>query len=89
MDKLVLIDQTLRDAQQSLWGFKMSTDQLAPILPVMDRVGYKSIATVGARGIIVTMRAFNEDPFERMRLLSKKLQKAPLRGSFWAWNLQG
>ena len=89
MDKLVFIDQTLRDAQQSLWGFKMSTDQLAPILPVMDRVGYKAIATVGARGIIVTMRAFNEDPFERMRLISKTLQKTPLRGSFWAWNLQG
>ena len=89
MDKLQFIDQTLRDAQQSLWGFRMSTDQLAPILPVMDRVGYKAIATVGARGVIVTMRAFNEDPFERMRLLSKTLQKTPLRGSFWAWNLQG
>jgi len=89
MDKLQFIDQTLRDAQQSLWGFRMSTDQLAPILPVMDRVGYKAISTVGARGIIVTMRAFNEDPFERMRLISKTLQKTPLRGSFWAWNLQG
>ena len=89
MDKLQFIDQTLRDAQQSLWGFKMSTDQLAPILPVMDKVGYKAISTVGARGMIVTMRAFNEDPFERMRLLSKTLQKTPLRGSFWAWNLQG
>ncbi len=89
MDKLQFIDQTLRDAQQSLWGFRMSTDQLAPILPVMDQVGYKAIATVGARGIIVTMRAFNEDPFERMRLMSQTLKKTPLRGSFWAFNLQG
>jgi oxaloacetate decarboxylase alpha subunit len=24
-----------------------------------------------------------------MRLMSRKLQKTPLRGSFWAWNLQG
>ncbi len=89
MEKLQFIDQTLRDAQQSLWGFRMSTDQLAPILPVMDQVGYKAIATVGARGIIVTMRAFNEDPFQRIRLMSKTLQATPLRGSFWAWNLQG
>jgi oxaloacetate decarboxylase alpha subunit len=87
--RLKFIDQTLRDAQQSLWGFRMSTDQLAPILPVMDQVGYKAIATVGARGIIVTMRAFKEDPFERMRLMSRTLQRTPLRGSFWAWNLQG
>lgn len=89
MEKLQFIDQTLRDAQQSLWGFRMSTDQLAPILPIIDQVGYQAVATVGARGIIVTMRAFNEDPFERMRLMSRKLQKTPLRGSFWAWNLQG
>lgn len=89
MDKLQFVDQTLRDAQQSLWGFRMSTEQLAPILPVIDQVGYEAIATVGARGIIVTMRAFNEDPFERMRLMSRKLEKTPLRGSFWAWNLQG
>jgi oxaloacetate decarboxylase (Na+ extruding) subunit alpha len=89
LSRLQFIDQTLRDAQQSLWGFRMSTDQLAPILPVMDQVGYKAIATVGARGIIVTMRAFKEDPFERMRLMSRTLQKTPLRGSFWAWNLQG
>jgi oxaloacetate decarboxylase alpha subunit len=89
VDKLQFVDQTLRDAQQSLWGFRMSTDQLAPILPVIDQVGYKAVATVGARGIIVTMRAFKEDPFERMRLMSRKLQKTPLRGSFWAWNLQG
>jgi oxaloacetate decarboxylase alpha subunit len=89
VDKLQFIDQTLRDAQQSLWGFRMSTEQLAPILPVIDQVGYQAIATVGARGIIVTMRAFNEDPFERMRLMSRTLKKTPLRGSFWAWNLQG
>jgi oxaloacetate decarboxylase alpha subunit len=89
VDKLQFIDQTLRDAQQSLWGFRMSTEQLEPILPVIDQVGYQAIATVGARGIIVTMRAFNEDPFERMRLMSRTLKKTPLRGSFWAWNLQG
>jgi len=87
--KLYFIDQTLRDGQQSLWGFRMSTEMLRPILPVMDRVGYKAIATVGARGVIVTMRAFNEDPFARMQLLAKELRQTPLRGSFWAWNLQG
>ena len=89
MKQLHFIDQTLRDGQQSLWGFRMSTEMLRPILPVMDRVGYQAIATVGARGVIVTMRAFNEDPFARMRLLAEELRQTPLRGSFWAWNLQG
>lgn len=89
MKKVQFVDQTVRDAQQSLWGFRMTTAQLAPILPVMDRVGYKIIATVGARGAIVTMREFKEDPFERMRLMVSKIKNTPLRGSFWAWNLQG
>jgi oxaloacetate decarboxylase alpha subunit len=89
MDKVHFIDQTLRDAQQSLWGFRMSTDQLVPILPALDQVGYRVVSTVGARGMIVTMRAFQENPFERMRLMSKTLKKTPIRGSFWAWNLQG
>ena len=89
MKKVDFIDQTLRDAQQSLWGFRMSTDMLSPIIPIMDKVGYKAIATVGARGVIVTMRAFKEDPFARIRLLAEGLHQTPLRGSFWAWNLQG
>lgn len=89
MNKLDFVDQTLRDAQQSLWGFRMPTDMLAPILPLMDQVGYKSIATIGGRGMIVPMRAFNENPFDRIDVLAKGLKKTPLRGSFWAWNLHG
>jgi oxaloacetate decarboxylase alpha subunit len=89
MKQVYFVDQTLRDGQQSLWGFRMSTEMLRPILPVMDRVGYKAIATVGVRGALVTMRAFKEDPFARMRLLAKELRQTPLRGSFWSWNLQG
>ena len=89
MKQLEFVDQTLRDAQQSLWGFRMTTDMMAPILSVMDEVGYKVIATVGARGMIVTMRGSNENPFERIDLLTKRLKKTPIRSSFWAFNLQG
>ena len=89
MKKLTFVDQTIRDAQQSLWGFRMTTDMLAPILPVMDQVGYKAIATVGARGMIVTMRGSNENPFARIKLLTGQLKKTPVRSSFWTFNLQG
>lgn len=89
MKKVDFVDQTLRDAQQSLWGFRMTTDMLAPILPVIDQVGYKAVATVGARGMIVTMRGSNEDPFARLRLLTDHLQRTSVRSSFWAFNLQG
>ncbi len=89
MKEISFVDQTLRDAQQSLWGFRMSTEMLRPIIPVLDEVGYKTVATVGARGIIVTMRAFHEDPWARIQVLVDGLRKTPLRGSFQPWNLQG
>lgn len=47
MDKVQFVDQTIRDAQQSLWGNMMRTDHIAPIAEMMDKVGYFEIATVG------------------------------------------
>ena len=48
-NKIYFVDQTLRDAQQSLWGYTMRTDMITPIAETMDRVGYRDIATVGFR----------------------------------------
>ncbi len=89
MKEVHFVEQTLRDAQQSLWGFRMSTEMLGPIIPVMDEVGYKAIATLGPHGIIVTMRAYHEDPFVRIHILTDGLRKTPVRGSFQPWNFQG
>jgi len=47
------VDQTLRDAQQSLWGFMMRTDHITPIAEIMDKVGYRAIATVGSQAFTV------------------------------------
>jgi len=41
--KIEFVDQTLRDAQQSLWGFTMRTDHMAPIAEMMDKVGYRAM----------------------------------------------
>ena len=41
---LSLIDTTLRDGNQSLWGATgLDTAQMLQIAPVMDRVGYEAI----------------------------------------------
>ena len=40
MNKIDFVDQTIRDAQQSLWGFTMRTDMITPIAEIMDQVGY-------------------------------------------------
>jgi pyruvate/oxaloacetate carboxyltransferase/biotin carboxyl carrier protein len=81
-NKIQFVDQTLRDAQQSLWGFTMRTDHMTPIAEMMDRVGYRAIATVGSQAFTVQVRNLNEDPWERIRILSKLITKTPLRGSY-------
>ena len=79
-EKIYFVDQTLRDAQQSLWGYTMRTDHMVPIAETMDNVGYLSIATVGSQAFTVQVRNLNEDPWERIRTLSKLITKTPLRG---------
>jgi pyruvate/oxaloacetate carboxyltransferase len=81
-NKIYFVDQTLRDAQQSLWGYMMKTEHMIPIAEKMDGVGYLSIATVGSQAFTVQVRNLNEDPWERIRILSKLITRTPLRGSY-------
>jgi pyruvate/oxaloacetate carboxyltransferase/biotin carboxyl carrier protein len=82
MTEISFVDQTLRDSQQSLWGYMMSTDHMTPIAETMDRVGYRAIATVGSQAFTVQVRNLNEDPWERIRTLSRLITKTPIRGSY-------
>src|SRR5208283_4063859 len=82
MNKIEFVDQTIRDAQQSLWGFTMRTDHMTPIAETMDKVGYRAIATVGSQAFTVQVRNLNEDPWERIRVLSRLITRTPVRGSY-------
>ena len=86
MNEIEFVDQTMRDAQQSLWGFRMSTETILPIAPMMDQVGYKAICVNGGRGAVVASRHLKENLFERFRLLSRIITKTPLRSSFVPWS---
>ncbi len=82
MSKIEIVDQSIRDAQQSLWGLMMRTDHIVPIAETMDKVGYRAIATVGSQAFTIQVRNHSEDPWERIRILSGLLPKTPLRGSY-------
>ncbi len=82
MDKVRFVDQTIRDAQQSLWGNMMRTDHILPIAEKMDKVGYLAVATVGSQAFTVQVRTHDEDPWERIRLLSGLMPSTCLRGSY-------
>jgi pyruvate/oxaloacetate carboxyltransferase len=82
MSKIDFVDQTIRDAQQSLWGLMMRTDHIVPIAEMMDKIGYRAIATVGSQAFTIQVRNHNEDPWERIRILSRLMPRTPLRGSY-------
>ena len=77
MRKIKFVDQTIRDAQQSLWAYLMTNEMLLPIAPVMDEVGFEEIATIGSMGITVQVRNLIEDPWDRIRKLAKLITKTP------------
>jgi pyruvate/oxaloacetate carboxyltransferase len=81
-NKIHFVDQTIRDAQQSLWGNMMRTDMITPIAETMDQVGYRNIATVGSQAFKVQVRNLGENPWERIRLLSRLIKNTPIRGSY-------
>jgi pyruvate/oxaloacetate carboxyltransferase len=82
VNKIDFVDQTIRDAQQSLWGLMMRTDHIIPIAEMMGRVGYRAIATVGSQAFTLQVRNHQEDPWERIRILSRLMPGTCLRGSF-------
>jgi oxaloacetate decarboxylase alpha subunit len=67
----------------------MPTEMMLPIAPAMDQVGYRAIGVVGARGAVIAKKYLDESIFDRMRLLSKKIKKTPLRSSFTSWSAFG
>ncbi len=82
MNKIDFVDQTIRDAQQSLWGLMMRTDHITPIAETMNRVGYRAVATVGSQAFTLQVRHHNENPWERIRVLSGLMPDTYLRGSY-------
>src|SRR5439155_21927153 len=78
MSRVSFIDSTLRDAHQSLWSTRMTTAMMLPVAPVLDRLGFEAIDLVGGAVFDVCVRYLREDPWERMRLMSRAITRTPL-----------
>jgi pyruvate/oxaloacetate carboxyltransferase len=82
MNKIAFVDQTIRDAQQSLWGNMMRTDHITPIAEMMGKIGYRAVATVGSQAFTIEVRNHNENPWERIRTLAQLMPQTCIRGSY-------
>jgi oxaloacetate decarboxylase alpha subunit len=80
MAKIDLVDISIRDGNQSLWGATgLNTAQILEIAPVMDRVGYRAIDFNSSTHMAVAVRYAKEDPWERIRLMHAAAPNTPLQ----------
>lgn len=80
MAELDVVDVTLRDAHQSLWATRMPTSMMLPIARRMDTVGFKVIDLMAAVTFDVCVRYLREDPWQRIRLIRREVERTPLGG---------
>ena len=73
MAKVKITETVLRDAHQSLIATRMTMDEMRPILPLMDKVGYHSVECWGGATFDSCLRFLNEDPWERLRVIRKEM----------------
>lgn len=82
-------DTILRDAHQSLLATRMRTDDMLPIAPKLDQVGYWSVEMWGGATFDSAMRFLNEDPWVRIRRLKDVMPSTPFQMLLRGQNVVG
>jgi len=82
-------DTTLRDAHQSLWATRMKTADMLPVLEHLDKVGYWSLEMWGGATFDVCLRYLNEDPWERLSEIRKRVKHTRLQMLLRGQNVVG
>ena len=88
LPRIRITDTTLRDAHQSLWATRMRTEDILPILDVIDAAGYYSLECWGGATFDVCLRFLRENPWERLRLFKARC-KTPLQMLLRGQNILG
>ena len=89
MKTIEITETILRDAHQSLIATRMRTEDMLPVLGVLDQVGYYSLEAFGGATFDVCLRYLNEDPWQRLRDLRKGMKNTRLQMLLRGQNLVG
>lgn len=87
--KVLITDTILRDAHQSHAATRMKFEEMEPVLPLLDEMGYYSLEAWGGATFDSCLRFLNEDPWDRLRNLKKYLKKTPIQMLLRGQNLLG
>jgi len=89
LQSLKITDTTLRDAHQSLLATRMTTKEMIPICEKLDSIGFYSLEVWGGATFDSCIRYLDEDPWERLRILRKKLPNSRLQMLLRGQNILG
>ena len=84
-----IVDTILRDAHQSLIATRMTTEEMLPIIPKLDEVGYKAVECWGGATFDAALRFLHEDPWIRLRKFREGFKKTKLQMLFRGQNILG
>jgi len=84
-----ITDTILRDAHQSLLATRMSTGSMLPIADKLEQVGYHSLEMWGGATFDSALRFLKENPWERIRVLRKKIPTTKFQMLLRAQNILG
>ncbi len=89
MGKVGITETVCRDAHQSLIATRMTTEEMLPALPLMDKAGYHALEVWGGATFDACLRFLNEDPWERLRKIRKAAPNSKLQMLFRGQNVLG
>jgi pyruvate carboxylase subunit B len=89
MPKVQISELVLRDGHQSLIATRMRLDDMLPICPRLDQVGFWSLEAWGGATFDACVRFLKEDPWERLRKLRRALPNTRIQMLLRGQNLLG
>ncbi len=89
MSKVHITELVLRDGHQSLIATRMHLDDMLPICPRLDQVGFWSLEAWGGATFDACVRFLKEDPWERLRKLRRALPNSRIQMLLRGQNLLG
>jgi len=86
---LGITEVVLRDGHQSLLATRLRLEDMLPIAPKLDEIGFWSIESWGGATFDSCIRYLGEDPWERIRALKKAMPKTKQQMLFRGQNILG
>ncbi|MDR0676724.1 MAG: pyruvate carboxylase subunit B [Elusimicrobiota bacterium] len=88
-DIIKITDTTLRDSQQSIWGEHFELDEITYFLAEVDECGFEALEVWGGGTFESSLKFWNENPWDKLKLIKKNVKKTPLQMVIRGKNLVG